>query len=334
LWPSRSDTTIATVSGKAGAVLWTGDGGQIRHDLDSGTRIGGGTLETLAGDSWAEIEFDDGTTVVVSGRSAITISQQQGRKILRLREGAISVDATEQPAGAPMVLMTPSAEARVLGTQFNVSADAFATRVTVNEGLVEVERLADGSVQEVPENHLIVAALERETEFRPVPRRRFIESWKSNLPHDLRHGEWRPAANGLPGALQARPFLWREDSGETLLLHVAGVDPSPNTSPPVLLAGGSRLRIRGRLDRGHVVYIGFEARHPGGGFAGKYGASMTVNPDHDGGNGFEIELPIERFERNKEQFPSSPHGLELADFWALTAKRNVGLEIINVELLK
>ena len=83
-----------------------------------------------------------------------------------------------------------------------------------------------------------------------------------------------------------------------------------------------------------TVYFGFETRHPGGGFTGKYGVSVTVTPERDGGNGFKIELPIERFQRSEEQFPPSPLGLELVDFWTLTAIRNVGLEIISVELLK
>ena len=332
-WPARPDV-IATVTGKAGAVLWTGDGGEVIHDLDAGDSISGGTLETLAADAWAEVSFTDGTTVAVSGNSAITISEREGQKIMRLREGSLSVDAAEQPAGLPMLLMTPSAEARVLGTQFNVSTDDLSTRVTVNEGLVEVERLADGSVQDVPENHLVVAALEGETEFKAVPRRKFVEIWKSDLPHDRRYGEWRPASDGLPGAQQARPMLWRENPEKPILLHLASIDPSPQDSPPVRLSSNSRLRIRGRLDKGHTVVFGLTTLHAGGGFAGKYLFAVPVEPDHGASARFEVDLPIEKFQQEKEVFPASPLGLELADFWALTITENVGLEIIDVELLK
>ena len=332
-WPAASGS-IATVTGKAGAVLWTGDGGEVRHHLDAGDRIGGGTLETLASDSWAEFEFLDGTTMTASGQSAITISDQDGQKIMRLREGTLSVDAAEQPAGAPMLLMTPSAEARVLGTQFNVSTDDITTRVIVNEGLVEVERLADGSVQRVPENHLIVAELDGQADFKAVPRLGLVETWNSNLPHDRRYGEWRPAADGLPGAQQARPMLWRENPEKPMLLHVASIDPSPKDSPPVRLASGSRFRIRGRLDEGSTVLFGLTTLHAKGGFAGKYITAVPVEPDHGSNSTFELELPIERFEREKEVFPASLPGLELADFWALTITENVGLEIIEVELLK
>lgn len=326
--------SIATVTGRAGALLWTGDGGEVVHHLDPGDRISGGTLETLASDSWAEIEFPDGSTMNVSGQSAITISVQDGQKVMRLREGTLSVDAAKQPVGAPMLLTTPSAEARVLGTQFNVSADDLTTRVIVNEGLVEVERLTDGSVERVPENHLIVAELVGETDFKAVPRPGFVEKWKSDLPHDRRYGEWRPAAGDLPGAQQARPMLWRENPEKPMLLHVASIDPSPRDNPSVRLGSESRLRILGRLDNSSTVIFGLTTLHTNGGFAGKYLTGVPVEPDLDGNSIFEVELPIERFQREKEVFPESPLGLELADFWALTITNNLGLEIIQVELLK
>ena len=332
-WPSPSES-IATVTGKAGAILWTGDGGEVRHHLDAGDRIGGGTIETLASDSWAEIEFLDGTTMTISGHSAITISEQEGQKIMRLRQGALSVDAAEQPAGARMLLMTPSAEARVLGTQFNVSTDEIATRVIVNEGLVEVERLADGAVERVPENHLIVAELNRQADFKAVPRREFVETWKSNLPRDRRYGEWRAASGSLPGAQQARPMLLREDPEKPLLLHVASIDPSPGENPPVRLTADQRIRIRGRLNKDSTVVFGLTTLHARAGFAGKYVAYVPVTPVHSDNSIFEVEVPIEGFKREKEVFPESLLGLELADFWAVTIIENVGLELIEVELLK
>ncbi|MEM7014113.1 MAG: FecR family protein [Verrucomicrobiota bacterium] len=332
-WPDRPES-IATLTGNSGAVLWTGDGGEVSHDLATGEDIGGGTLETLAADAWAEIAFPDGTTLAVSGHSAITISEQDGQKIMRLREGSLSVEAAKQPAEAPILLMTPSAEATILGTQLNVSVDDFATLVVVNEGLVEVERLADGSIQKVPEQHQVVAALETGAEFMAVPRLKFVEVWKSNLPHDRRYGEWRPHSNGLPGAQQARPMLWREEPERPMLLHVASIDPSPNNRPPVQLTVGSSLRIEGRLNRSFEVIFGLTAWQAEGGFAGKYSAVAAIDVASNSDGRFQIELPIEKFERLKEVFSPSPLGRELADFWAVTITEDVGLEIISVELLK
>ena len=89
----------------------------------------------------------------------MTLSDGTQGKFIHLRRGDLSADVTAQPPGKPMRLVTPSAEAEVLGTQFNVSAGVESTRLSVNEGLVSVERLADGSVQEVSANHLVVSRL-------------------------------------------------------------------------------------------------------------------------------------------------------------------------------
>ena len=329
-----SPNTIATITGKSGAVLWTGDGGELFHDLNAGDSIGGGTLETLAADAWAKIAFPDGSILAVSGHSAITVSEKNGQKIMRVREGTISLDAAKQSANSPMLLVTPSAEVKVLGTQLNVSADSFSTRVNVNEGLVEVERLADGSIQKVPENHLVVASLETTTEFRAVPRQEIVEVWKSNLPHDRRYGEWRPQTEGLPGAQQARPMLFRENPEKPLLLHVASVDPLAKNNPPVRLASGSFIRVRGRLQRNHEVIFGLTTYEVGGGFAGKYLVTVPVEPENDNKGQFEVVLPIEKFLREKTVFQPSLLGLQMVDFWALTITENVGLEIIEVELSK
>ncbi|MDG2125969.1 MAG: FecR family protein, partial [Verrucomicrobiales bacterium] len=109
---------IARISELSGAVSWTGVGGGAIDGLAVGVEIGGGTLEVHAADSWAEFEFRDGTRVVVSGRSALALSDGDEGKLVRLWRGDLSVDAVPQPEGRPMRVITPSAEAEVLGTQF------------------------------------------------------------------------------------------------------------------------------------------------------------------------------------------------------------------------
>ena len=61
---------------------------------------------------------------------------------------------------------------------------------------------------------------------------------------------------------------------------------------------------------------------------------MPVTPEQNDNSIFEVEVPIEEFQREKEVFPVSLVGLELADFWALTITENVGLAIVEVELLR
>jgi len=262
----------------------------------------------------------------------VTFSQDDRGKMIRLRRGDLSVDAAPQPEGKPLRLITPSAEAEVLGTQFNVTADSYSTRVSVNKGVVSVRRLADGSVQRVEADQQVVAALERASEFKATPRQRHIDTWVSQLPRDIRYGGFLPGEAAGAGVLQARPLMWRENPEKPVLLHVASVDPSGEHLPPVRLTDGANIRIRGKLKKKHWLVFGLTTLGPQGGFAGKFETYRELEVDAENGGEFEVVLPLESFKRQKECFPESAAGLELFDCWILTVEEDVGLEIISVAL--
>lgn len=332
-------SSIARIVKLNGSIAWTGDGGQVIHDLSAGDQIKGGTLETLAANSWTEIAFLDGSTIRVSGPALLTLADGREGKFIHLRRGDISADITPQPEGKPLRLITPSAEAEVLGTRFNVTANPEWTRVLVNEGLVSVERLADGSIQEVPANHLVVAALERESEFKAVPRRvagfpwEYIETWKSQFPRDVRRGDLQPPMVQYPMRLRAKSCLWIEDDRDPDLHYSVNIGVSATNHTPIRLSEGARFRIRGRLSSSSQVIFGFTSNHARGGFAGKYVASRDVAVSEQSDGKFELEIPLEAMVRSRKYFPQSPFGLELFDCWALTHEETAGLEIISVELM-
>jgi ferric-dicitrate binding protein FerR (iron transport regulator) len=328
---------IARIAELNGSVAWTGDGGKVNYNLDVGDAIGGGTLETLATNSWAEIVFLDGSSVWVSGPATLTMSEGEDGKLIRLRRGDLSLDVSPQPNGKPLRLVTPTAEAEVLGTQFNVTADSTSTRLTVNEGLVRVKRLADGRVEVVPANRFVVAALERETDFVATLRGDYAEVWQSELPRDKRQGEWESGGGDQPGALRAEAHIFRGDHGERenpILLHSVVVGPSAEHLPPILLTEGARFRIVGRLARSHAVKIGFGTHRVRGGFSGKFEASRKIEFSEESQGKFDIELSLDEFPGMKSRFPESPVGHELVWLWIQTVKENVGLEVISVELLE
>ena len=327
-------TPIARIVELNGSVSWTGDGGQLRRDLDVDELLEGGTLETLAQNSWAEIEFLDGSRVWVSGPAVLTLFENDEGKLVRLRHGELSVDVRPQAADSPFRLATASAEVEVLGTQFNVTSDAYTTSVMVNEGTVRVKRLADGKVQEVPADHRVVAALERGSRFEVLPRRQYSEEWRSELPRDLRYGEFRSGGASGAGTVLARPLLWKEDRAHPILLHFTSLRPSEDDLPPVRLTEKTRIHVRGRLDRDHPVVFGVTTLHAEGGFAGKYISMDEITIDRDAGGAFEITLPLSDFKPEKDCFPSSPVGHELSDCWILTIEEDAGLEISRVEVLK
>ena len=323
---------IARIVEVSDSVSWTGDGGQLTYDLSAGVELGSGTLEAMAQNSWAEIEFVDGSNISVSGPTVLTLSDGDDGKLIRLRQGELSADVMPQLAERPFRLVTSSAEMEVLGTRFNVVADPSSTRVSVNEGLVRVRRLADGETQEVPADHRVVAALERGTDFKVVQRRRHIETWTSKLPEDLRYGDWRD--NDESGVIKAKPLLWTKDRKHPILLHVAALHPAASDFSPVRVTEDARLRVRGRLERDHAVVFGMTTLHAEGGFAGKYSTRQEVVVDRNLRGVFEVTLPLASFKPEKGCFPKSLNGHELFDCWILTIKEDVGLEISRVELLE
>ncbi|MFP6895569.1 MAG: FecR family protein [Roseibacillus sp.] len=333
---SQAPTPIATIGELNGSVAWTGDGGQVIYNLDVGDSIGGGTLETLATNSWAEIVFLDGSSVWVSGPASLTLSEGKEGKLIHLRRGDLSVDVSPQPAGKPLRLVTPTAEAEVLGTQFNVTAGSASTRLTVNRGLVRVTRLVDGRVQEVPADRFVVAALEQETEFKATLRGEYAAAWQSELPRDARRGRWESAAEDKPGALRAQAHIFRGDHGERvtpILLHTVVVGPSAAHLPPILLTKGARFRIKGRLARSHFVNFGFGTHRVRGGFSGKFTVSRKIEFSEESKGEFEIELALDEFSRTRSRFPESSIGHEIAWLWIQTVKEDAGLEVISVELV-
>jgi hypothetical protein len=78
--------TIATITAMDGDVRWTGDGG-IQQDVQVGTDLYGGVMETLTHDSWIECTFEDGTKVTITGNSLVTLSEFAQQKTVYLREG-------------------------------------------------------------------------------------------------------------------------------------------------------------------------------------------------------------------------------------------------------
>ena len=329
-WQRRENgaSPIARVVDLSGSIRWLGDLGGNRDNLKVGSSLTGGTLELQAADSWTEIAFLDGSTVTVSGTASVTLSDGLGGKQVYIKHGDVSINAVPQPADAPLRVVTPSAEAEVLGTQFNVNVEPQSTRLSVNEGSVSVARLADGQVQRVETGQFVVAALERDSAFESRPQPMETSTWKSELPGDIKLGHWVPATDELPGRVRARANLWMEEPEKPQLHHSVVVGPKGMTRATPCLSAGSRIHIHGRIEGSHDVLFGFTANHARGGFAGKYSVWQKI----DASGAFEVALPLEIFKRSKACFPKSPVGLEFQHCWIVTINEDAGLEIDSVEI--
>ena len=324
---------IAKITGLSGSLQWTGDGGRVFHDLSVGTELPGGTIEGMAPGSWFELEFNDGSTVTISGNSTLTFSDH-GQKKLYLKEGNVSGNVKPQPAGKPMLIYTRSAMLEVLGTQFEVEAGLAATMLNVSEGKVRVKRLSDGSTVVVPAKHRLIAAADREMS--PVPVPDSVSRWKSqlHLGPDHANGKWSPKTDARDARLRAIPYTTPQ--GKTI--YTAAFLVSRGDKPPVILRPASCLRVRGRIASTHKVYFGVTVRHANGEFAGRF---QIIRPavEFQGGQDFEVLLHLDDFQLDpsldemKNKLPSVPFDLVVESFWCHTLNEQAGLEIAEAELI-
>jgi hypothetical protein len=324
LWPRYAP--LARIAEVNGPVQWTGAGGRAESDALVGRPVGGGTLESLSVDSWAVVEYADGSVVTISGRSQLSVVDGRQKEV-RLGAGRLSARVAPQPAGRPMLIHTPTALLEVVGTQVNVESDSSATRVSVNEGRVKVTRLVDGSVADVPADHQVVASVDRHSEFKAVRRPEPARVWQSRFPAGVNYGDWQTSADG-PAELRAKALLLTCAKPKPLLIYVASAAVTAEDSSPLVLGDSGRFVVRGRLTGPAEVFFGMTMNHPKGGFAGKFYARRQF----DGGGPFEWVIPLGEFVPQEPVFPPSPAGLELVECWCLTLHDDRGLAVRSIEL--
>jgi len=164
----NANRNIARITGLNGALTWIGNGGRIvqgsgseqeptrwSNVLSEDAELPGGTIEGTAPDSWFELEFDDGSSAMIFGESILTFSDQ-GQKELRLKQGRFSATVVPQPAGEPMLIHTPVADLKVIGTRFDVEAGPESTMLYVREGKVRIRRVSNGKTVDVQADHRVV----------------------------------------------------------------------------------------------------------------------------------------------------------------------------------
>lgn len=70
---------IAIIKALSGSLVYTGDRGLMSKDLKEGDSLEGGTIEGMTPDAWFELEFSDGSTVMITGVSMLTFSDEGQR---------------------------------------------------------------------------------------------------------------------------------------------------------------------------------------------------------------------------------------------------------------
>jgi hypothetical protein len=143
----------------------------------------GDVLRTPAGVS-ADITFSSEKTrlSILPGTELKVVSSWRGKRF-NLEAGKIEAVVARQRPFRPMRILTPQAEARVLGTKFSLLTSAESTRLEVAEGTVRLTRLSDALSTKVPAGNY--ALVSTNTVLAPLPLTGGIyrEYW-TNLPGD------------------------------------------------------------------------------------------------------------------------------------------------------
>ncbi|MGI9473758.1 MAG: FecR domain-containing protein, partial [Rubripirellula sp.] len=260
------------------------------------------------------------------------------QKVIHLRAGNVSANVVPQPKGRPMLVHTASAVMEVLGTQFKVETDLAATSLNVNEGTVRLKRLSDGTTLEVPANHRVIAAADREMSLMLVPRS--VTHWKTQLhlgPERAR-GRWLPKSEDSEAKLLAVPLTMTTRQGKTITLYNTSFQVSSGDGPPVILEENSELRVRGRLTSPQRIHVGVTVRTASGDFAGNFETYIPAS-EFTAETPFTLNLNPRDFQLDptlaeiRGQLPSGPEGLVVASVWVHSLFEPAGLEISEIELI-
>jgi len=116
------------------------------------------------------VRYGDGTRLEIRPSSRIRelLERSAGGKSVFLERGSLTADVVRQPEGRPLIVITPLAEAKVLGTKFTLFAESSSTRLDVTEGRVEIARREDGAAAVVTADHFAVVARGTPVEARPA----------------------------------------------------------------------------------------------------------------------------------------------------------------------
>jgi ferric-dicitrate binding protein FerR (iron transport regulator) len=103
--------------------------------------VAGQGLVTGGAGSLAVVEYADGTRLEVGPdttlrRLSAGAERAPAPKHVEILRGVLTADVMKQPADQPMLVSTPHAEVRVLGTRFLVSGEKDSTHLRVEEGAV------------------------------------------------------------------------------------------------------------------------------------------------------------------------------------------------------
>jgi ferric-dicitrate binding protein FerR (iron transport regulator) len=298
LWAPKNPPLVEVLT-LSGAVTWTDGQGMFQANPAPGTRLKSGTLATEGEGASAQVRFRDGTVLVLGGESEI-LFRDDGQKRLILQRGTFTAHVAPQPAGRPMLVRTPSAEAEVLGTVFALAAEPTETLLNVQSGEVLLRRLADGQTVHVGESRGVIASLDVTKAMTPERPPDLPTQWTRTYdePPPPGKGEWLPApadGSGTPGRIRAVSYVAGRVEQQRPIIHHGMSCLAPPGGPRafVALQEGSVLRLTCRTNRAVPLKVLISTLRHEGTFGGNFEVKLPPGPAHEWQT---LEIPLARFE--------------------------------------
>lgn len=201
------------------------------------------------------------TTINLAAGTEFTLTSFASGKRFHLNAGKLDASVARQRPFQPMVITTPNAEARVLGTEFTLTVAPNRTRLDVTEGKVRLTS-AYGASADVPAEHWAIASANYELGAMPKTGAILREYWTNIagsyyltfLTTNLNYPE-RPSGREFLKAFEM-PSEWGDNFGDRFRGYLI----PPRTGHYTFwIAGndGGELRLSGDSNPENAVQIAF-----------------------------------------------------------------------------
>ncbi|GEM_PF-2314174 len=163
------------------------------------------------------------TEVTVHSGTRLGVDIVRESKQLTLDRGAFVADVAKQDPNHPLGLVTPQAEAIVVGTRFMLSTAGTSTKLEVFEGAVRIMQSQEGPSMQVPAGHFVNVEPGRPVSLLPLPKSTGgvqLEHWRGSGQggtNELTLNELMFSGVGVaPGGSRVRGYLHPPLSGAYL----------------------------------------------------------------------------------------------------------------------
>src|SRR6185295_12476260 len=131
------------IQGTTGDVL-VDRGGRLHHASAGFGLKAGDSVKTSADSAMRLVYLKETTKIIVQSGTQLKVEVTEEGKRWELTQGAITATLAPQPKEHALIITTPQAEAKVLGTEFSLVVTPDTTRLEVVRGTVQFARREDG----------------------------------------------------------------------------------------------------------------------------------------------------------------------------------------------